>query len=75
VEVGASFSSERMPGKAQQKIVLRVLGEEQGSPLAAGRAEMKAFAAERTEELLSAFRVSALYAGDSPGWSFEETPW
>jgi len=53
--------------KAQQEIILRVLGEKQGSFLTAGRAEMKAFAAEGTEQLLSAFRVSALYAGDSPG--------
>ena len=51
--------------KAQQKIILRVLGEEQGSFLTAGRAEMKAFAAEGTEQLLSAFSIGALYAGDA----------
>ena len=46
--------------KTQEKIILRVLGEKQGSLLAAGKAEMKALAAERTEQLLSAFRIGAL---------------
>jgi len=51
--------------KTQQKIILSVLGEEQDSFLRTGRAEMEAFAAERPEELGSAFGVGALYAGDS----------
>ena len=53
--------------EAQQQILLRVLGEEQGSHLAAGGAEVKALAAERSEELVSAFRIGALYAGDALG--------
>ena len=51
--------------KTKQKIILRVLGEKQGSFLGTGRADMEAFAAERSEELVSTFRIGALYAGDT----------
>ena len=53
--------------KTQEKIILRVLGEQEGSFLRTGRAEMEAFATEGTKELLSTFRIGALYAGDSLG--------
>ena len=36
--------------KTKQKIILCVVGEKQGSFLGTGRAEMEAFAAERSEE-------------------------
>ena len=49
----------------QEKIVLGILGEKQGSFLGTGRAEMEAFAPEGTKELLSTFRFGALYAGDT----------
>ena len=51
--------------KTQEKIILRVLGEKQCSFLGTGTAEMKAFAAEGPEELLSTFRIGALYPGDT----------
>ena len=51
--------------KTQEKIILGVLGEKQGSFLGTGRAEMEAFAAERAEELVSTFGVGALYSGDT----------
>ena len=53
--------------KTQEKIILGVLGEKQGSFLGTGRAEMEALAAEGTKELLSTFRIGAPYAGDSLG--------
>ncbi len=59
--------SEKPVRKAQQQILLCVLGEEQGSLLAAGGAEVKALAAERTEQLLLAIRICVLYAGDALG--------
>ena len=51
--------------KTQEKIILRVLGEQDGSFLGTGRAEMEAFATEGTKELLSTFRIGALDAGDT----------
>ena len=53
--------------KTQEKIILGVFGEQEGSFLGTGRAEMEAFATEGTKELLSTFRVGALYAGDTLG--------
>jgi len=53
--------------KTQEKIILGVLGEQEGSFLGTGRAEMEAFAAEGPEELLSTFRIGALYAGNPLG--------
>ena len=60
--------------KTQEKIILGVLGEQEGSFLGTGRAEMEAFAAERAgrrnaapprpKELLSTFRIGALYSGN-----------
>jgi len=57
--------------KTQEKIILGVLGEQEGSFLGTGRAEMEAFAAEGPEELLSTFRIGALYAG----WAPPAIPW
>ncbi len=54
-------------GKTQEKIILRILGEQEGSFLRTGRAEMEAFATEGTKELISAFRIGALYAGNPLG--------
>ena len=51
--------------KTKQKIILCVVGEKQGSFLGTGRAEMEAFATERSEELVSTFRIGALYASDT----------
>ncbi len=53
--------------KTQEKIILRVLGEEEHSFLGTGRTVMKAFEIEGTKELLSTFRIGALYADDSLG--------
>ena len=53
--------------KTQEKIILHVLGEQEGSFLRTGRTEMEAFATEGPEELVSTFRIGALYTGDSLG--------
>ncbi len=53
--------------ETQEKIILRVLGEEKRSFLRTGRAKMKTLATEGPEELVSTFRIGALYAGDSLG--------
>jgi len=48
-----------------RKNILHVLGEEKRSFLGASGAKMKTLAARRPEELVSAFRIGALDAGDT----------
>lgn len=54
-------------GKGEQEVVGEVVGEQEGTLLRAGGAEIEALAGKGDEKIVATFGICTLYAGDAQG--------